>query len=82
MRFLDRWRSTITISVNTSRTRCLKGHLTRACLADVHTLFESAGLSSGEIYLTGNGHLDFSNDVPRHLHQNIRNIVLGQHNPG
>ena len=60
MRFLDRWRSTITISVDPSRARCLKGHLTKACLADVHALFESAGLTSGEIYLTGDGRLGFS----------------------
>ena len=83
MQWFDRWRSTITITitVDASRATCRKGKVSHPCLADVASAFRHAGLTNGEIYLTADGRLDFSADIPARHHQQIRNVVLGHHNP-
>ena len=77
MRFLDRWRSTLTITVDEGRATCTKGKVNQRCLADVAAAFQHAGLTSGELYLAGDGRLDFSSDIPASCHQQLRNVVVG-----
>jgi hypothetical protein len=56
----------------------VKGRHSRRLLGDVEDVCRDFGVSSGEIFLSGNGRVAFSDHLPKSVHQPLRNVMVAQ----
>ena len=75
MNFLSRLLSHTAIGIADGSARCLKGKLTGAVLSDIGLLAKENGVSKGEIWIGGDGRVQFSSGIPEKMHQRLRNVL-------
>lgn len=76
MKWISRALSALAIEIGPGFTRCLKGKMPSHVLTDLSMLLSQNGISAGEIWLDGTGRIRFSREIPTHLHQRLRNIIV------
>lgn len=75
MFFISRALSTTAVRIAEGRTTCVKGKLTRQTLRELGDICGIFNISSGEIWLAGNGRISFSAKIPKEAHQRLRNCM-------
>ena len=76
MRIFHRIFCVLSITYSGDNAHCLKGKVTQKTLTQVADLCRQHGIPSAEIWLTGNGRVNFSREIPKSLHQRFRNVVV------
>ncbi len=79
MKFLSRLLSSQAICIKKGKAISLKGKRTNRYLSEIASLCEEHGAQKAEIWISGNGKITFSTEIPEKIHQRIRNIVINSH---
>lgn len=76
MRWFSRILSVTAISFEHGRCEVLKGNVRRSILSDLSGELTASGVTCGELWIQGNGRIQFSIEIPPELHQRLRNILV------
>lgn len=75
MKWISRMLSVSAISVTEGRCELRKGKLDRRLLLDLSDELARSKVTRAEIWINGDGRIRFSDEIPRELHQRLRNIL-------
>lgn len=75
MKFFSRLLSAQAFAFAQGKTTSRKGKHSSKLLSELSTLSEKHGISSGEIWVSGDNCITFSKEIPENLHQRFRNII-------
>lgn len=75
MKFLSRLLSITVIAFADGRCREVKGKVSGNQLRDVANCLTEAGVARSEIWIGGDGRIQFSPEIAPALHQRLRNIL-------
>lgn len=75
MKFFSRLLSAQAFAIAQGKATSRKGKYSSKLLSELSTLSETHGISSGEIWVSGDNRVTFSEEIPANLHQRFRNII-------
>ena len=75
MKFFSRLLSHTAIGIIDGSAKCLKGKVMNRTLSDVASVTSGSGVAKGEIWIGGDGRIRFSAEIPKELHQRLRNVI-------
>ena len=58
--------------------KCLKGKVMARVLSDITSLTQQADVRKGEIWVSFDGKIRFSGEIPKELHQRLRNVLASR----
>ncbi|MFM2171627.1 MAG: hypothetical protein RI957_1856 [Verrucomicrobiota bacterium] len=76
MKWFYRAWSTHAIRFASGTAHSVKGKLLRHALTDLAAILSEHEVREGEIWMNARGKVRFSPEIPAHLHQRLRNIIL------
>jgi len=79
MKFIFRLSATSAIGIKNGKARSVKGRHEGSLLKDVEDVCGEMGITTGEIWIDGNGKVSFSSEIPKRAHQRFRNLIVGIH---
>jgi len=78
MKLIHRLLSSIAIGIVDGSAKCLKGKVLNRTLSDITSLTSACGLKKGEMWIGGDGRIRFSGEIPKELHQRLRNVIASR----
>jgi hypothetical protein len=75
MKFFSRLVSAQAFGFDQGKATSRKGEHSRQLLSELSSLGEKHSISSGEIWVSGDNRVTFSEEIPANLHQRFRNII-------
>ena len=78
MKFLSRLFAEHAIQIRGESALCVKGKMLNRVLKDISSLASESGVKEGEIWISQLGEVSFSSEIPKAIHQRIRNVISSQ----
>jgi hypothetical protein len=75
MKFISRLFSESAIQIRGGTAYCVKGKIMNRLLNDLSSLAADFNINKGEIWIDQVGKVSFSTDLPKTMHQKIRNVI-------
>ena len=75
MKFFSRLLSAQSIGISQGKATTRKGKHNKRLLLELSSLCNDHGTNSGEIWISGDNRISFSNEIPEQLHQRLRNMI-------
>lgn len=75
MFLISRILSTTSIRISQGKANCVKGKMMQQTLRTIGDTCEQFNIKEGEIWVSGNGRIQFSSSIPKEAHQRLRNCV-------